>query len=638
LAQAYNDYGTLFLRYGNYDSTAFFYKKSILIRKEINDVNGVASITSKLAVMSELKGNYAKALQYNFEVLSLFEKTNQFEKIVKVKNNIAVIYYQLNQFDLATKLNREAHKLAIEKDVASELFLIYHTYGNISLGKGKVDSAIYYMEKALPMADKAGDQTNKSIILNNLGAEYLRKNEIEIAEEYALKALAIREKFEDKKGMSSTLSILAQINLRKDDIKKAIEFNRTSLNISKKIGAKENIRNAYNTFAEIYRVLNDWKQVDFYQQKLLAISDSIRNESFSKQMAEMETKYQTEKKDTEINLLNKQNALEKEKVERQKIQLYATGLGIILLLGLSFVIYRSYREKKKSNGIITQKNEELEQINEEILSQRDEIEVQKNVIEDKHKEIQSSITYAKRIQTALFSTDEHWSRISEEYFILFRPKDVVSGDFFWAYSKDDLAIWVAADCTGHGVPGAFMSMLGIGFLNEIVAEGGEIQANLILDKLKSKIVTSLNQKGVENQQKDGMDIALCVLDKQNNKLQFAGAYNPLYIVRNGELIEYKGNKQPIGNIGLEKQPFKKENITVEKGDWLYTFSDGFSDQFGGSKNKKFGSKKLKELLVSIEENNAHTQKIMLNMTLKEWMDIGNEEQVDDICIVGVQIK
>ncbi|PCJ84380.1 MAG: hypothetical protein COA57_09275 [Flavobacteriales bacterium] len=257
-------------------------------------------------------------------------------------------------------------------------------------------------------------------------------------------------------------------------------------------------------------------------------------------------------------------------------------------------------------------------------------------IEEKNKEITDSIEYAQNIQKAFLVSDEYLNTALAEHFLLFKPRDIVSGDFYWCYqSTEGKVIWTAVDCTGHGVPGAFMSMIGTGFLNEIIIENGITRADVILNKLREKIITALGQTGKLGEQKDGMDMALCVWDRQGDKLEFAGANNSLWLLRGNEIQEFKADRQPIGYFSDELKPFTKHEIQLQKGDLLYTFSDGYQDQFGGPKGKKFKAKMFKELLVSIKDKPMEKQKTIIDQKIEEWK--GDLEQVDDICIIGVRI-
>jgi len=292
----------------------------------------------------------------------------------------------------------------------------------------------------------------------------------------------------------------------------------------------------------------------------------------------------------------------------------------VLMLVIAFILFRSFKNKKQSNEII--------------LAQKNEAELQKKVIEEKHHEMTSSINYAKRIQNALLVNEEHWNNVN--HFILFQPKDVVSGDFYWAFQSGEEFIWCAADCTGHGVPGAFMSMLGISFLNEIVVERNVKDTSLILDHLRSKIIQSLEQGHSDFQQKDGMDISLCRWNKLHNEIEFSGANNPLCIVRNGTCIEFTPDKMPVGSYSGNEKPFTAQKFKLEKDDMIYVFSDGYADQFGGEKGKKYKISSMKKKLIEISRLEPGQQKSELEQEFNAWK--GNFEQLDDICVIGVKVN
>lgn len=298
---------------------------------------------------------------------------------------------------------------------------------------------------------------------------------------------------------------------------------------------------------------------------------------------------------------------------------------LILFVLFIYAIVRLNSKRLKEANIRLEKI--IKERTKEIREQRDQIVEQKQAITD-------SIQYAKRIQSAVLPPVELIDKVLPEHFILFKPRDIVSGDFYWLKQIDKHIVFTAADCTGHGVPGAFMSMLGVALLNEIVRRKEITQANQILDELRNQIMSALRQSGKEGEAKDGMDIALCILNLEDMKLQFAGAYNPLYLMRNGELIEFKGDKMPIG-IHLRTGSFTNHEFQLQKGDVLYVFSDGFVDQFGGNKGRKFMVKSFKRLLTEIHKRPMDDQKGILDITITEWR--GEREQIDDIVIFGVRI-
>lgn len=263
-----------------------------------------------------------------------------------------------------------------------------------------------------------------------------------------------------------------------------------------------------------------------------------------------------------------------------------------------------------------------------------EIRHQKEIVEEKNTHILDSIKYAKRIQDALIVPKDVAAEALPDHFILFKPRDIVSGDFYWMKQKNNTIVTVAADCTGHGVPGAFVSMLGIAFLNEIVSKTEELSADQILNQMREHVVTSLRQTGKEGESKDGMDIALCIINKDTMKLQYAGANNPLILVRGQELTAIKANHMPIGYY-LVMDSFDNHEMDIMPGDMLYTFSDGYEDQFGGTDSSKFKIKRMKELLVSIAQKPLEEQKQILDDTIEEWK--GTNDQVDDILVIGVRV-
>ena len=306
---------------------------------------------------------------------------------------------------------------------------------------------------------------------------------------------------------------------------------------------------------------------------------------------------------------------------------------MVVMVIIAIITYIKYREKQ----LVREKRILEQKVNErtvEILKQKTEIENQKDIIEQKNIDITDSIRYAKRIQDAILPSLKVIKDNLKDSFVLYLPKDIVSGDFYWVKEKNESLVIVAADCTGHGVPGAFMSMLGISFLNEIVEKDNITSPEKILNTLRENIVTALRQRGLETESKDGMDMAVCAYNKKLKRLSFAGANNPLYLVRNRELVQTDGNRMPVA-IHIKMEDFTKHDIPIEPGDSLYIFSDGFVDQFGGPEGKKFKNKKFKQLLVDIQGENMGVQKEILNKTMTEWR--GEQEQIDDIVVLGFKV-
>jgi len=320
----------------------------------------------------------------------------------------------------------------------------------------------------------------------------------------------------------------------------------------------------------------------------------------------------------------------------------------IIVLYIKIREQKLVREKRILEEKVVERTAEVVQQKEEIEAQRDEIEAQRNLVTDQrdritkqNQELTDSIVYAKRIQTALLPSDEYINQHLSDCFIMFKPRNIVSGDFYWIKEKNQKLIVVVADCTGHGVPGAFMSMLGISFLNEIVSKEEHFLPNKILNSLRNHIIESLKQKGIDSESRDGMDISLCTIDLKRKELQFAGANNPLYIVRNNELTEIRGDRMPVA-IYERMKDFTLHDLEFRKGDMLYMFSDGYPDQFGGEHGKKFKYKPFQQLLMDIHSDDLSQQKIILEKTFedwKSWIQPGGQEfdQIDDIIVLGMRL-
>ncbi len=396
---------------------------------------------------------------------------------------------------------------------------------------------------------------------------------------------------------------------------------------------KDIISTAINLYA--YKALSVYEKV--YELKNKRI-----NQQTNAKIAELEIKYESDKKQQEIDLLNKQK---KQKTDINIILLIAVGVVILQ----AFILLKINAKRKFNNKILRFKNAEMQQQKEEIETQRDEIEAQRDEIQrqkefaDKqteyilrqNKDITDSIEYAKHIQVALFPDKLSLQKILRDGFCLFKPKDIVSGDFYWVAEINGKSVIVAADCTGHGVPGAFMSIIGINFLNEIVFDEHELTPAEILNRLRKKVVKTLVHSNRLEEAKDGMDISLVVIDHDNMKLQFAGAYNHLYFIRGHMLEVIKADRMPVGISAKAMQPFTNHEINIQPGDLFYMFTDGYADQFGGPMRKKFRIGNLRELLLEIHDKSIQEQKQILFESFINWK--GDQPQVDDVLVLGFKI-
>ncbi|MGQ9619560.1 MAG: YfiR/HmsC family protein [Bacteroidales bacterium] len=477
----------------------------------------------------------------------------------------------------------------------------------------------------------------------DINEEYVEKEGMSVPESLLLMAIKTKEDWENLYEQASR-----EIEIQKETIRQqleTIELQRLEImrqknlldSLDREIALKE------KELTEKQRVLNvQLAQISRQQGEITTQRQTIKQQQNEVQAQKDTLAGQKAKIDTQLALINDQLnkineqeskiKLQLETLEKQKLVLYFVIIALLLVGILAYNIFRAYKIKKEANIVLEEKNRLILAQKDEIEKQRDIAAAQRDQIAYQKKHITDSIMYAKRIQAALIPSLELFSD-KLEHFVLYKPLAIVSGDFYWVSSKDNMQVIIAADCTGHGVPGAFMSMLGVTLLNEIVNEKNILMPDQILNRLRDEVIKSLKQVADEESVKDGMDAAVCTLDFNNNILYFAGANSPLYLVRRNELMHYRADKMPVA-IHYKMQPFTLHKIDVMKGDAFYIFSDGYADQFGGPAQKKFMSGKLKETLVEIAPEPMLKQGEILDRIFEEWR--GDNPQVDDVTLIGVR--
>ena len=639
----YHALGELYYYNGNYTDALSNLKTALSLSEKIFNDSLKAEELNWIGVVYEGKADYEIAIEYYNKSYEINKKHNFTTGMSDNLSNIGMIYSNWGETDEAIKHFKEALEIDL---LANKKRNIAIDYNNLGLCYVNVDmeKSIYYHQTAISIDSSNNNYENIAKYINNIGLVYYRKGELQEAINQFELAVKISNSQKQKKNEAKFLqNISALYALKLKNYKIAITKLDQSIEICEKNDFKDLLSSAYYIYYKIYLLKNDYKTaLEFYKLRT-ATQDSIFDKDSKEALEHYRAKYETEKKEHEIEVLKKDEIVKNLQIKKQKTTIWFISLGLFLFIIFILIVYRAYKQKHKAfetikfqKDEITEKNEELNQQNEEILTQRDEIEEQRNVLSNQHKQITDSIVYAEQIQKAIFPPKEFVNKILPNHFILNVPRDIVSGDFYWISEIDNKIIIAVADCTGHGVPGAFMSMLGTTFLTEIVVKDKILESGLILDRLKSQVVNALHQKkGEEYGSKDGMDISLCVIDYTKNELQFSGAYNPLIIINNGDLTEIKGNKMPIGIYRYGKDNFETHNINIRKGSTIYMFSDGYQDQFGGEKNKKLGKRTFYNKLTEISSLPIKTQKNKLLELHNDWKN--NGEQIDDILVVGIQL-
>ncbi len=620
-AQCLYNLSQLYFEKSDYISSIDCLQKAIAIRKKLGDTKRQGNGTRDLGTCYLKLGKYDLSLKYYIEALQLFESIDSKNSIYNTNCAIAEVYYLDGNYIEAIKQLENA--LKISKEINDSLY-ISNAYMNLGLLHGEnnqFEKGLSYLKESLKICEKLNQKETLEGIFLNLGLLYAKVGDNKNAILYYEKCLKIAREENIEEDIAIVLSNLSQLNIKMGNYDLAIKLGEQSLELSKKIKLKDKIKDATENLAEAHSKLGNFEKAFMYQKINSDMKDSLYNEDRQTTIAEIQTKYDTEKKDNEIKLLNKDKELQDAELQKNQTQRTALIIGFSLAILLVVFIFRGFKQKQKANLLLEEKNTT--------------IETQKKMVEVKNKEILDSINYAQLIQQAVLPSAAELTSHLQDGFVLFSPKDIVSGDFYWVTGIDDFTFFSTVDCTGHGVPGGFMSMLGCSLLNEVINEKKILEPADVLDMMRIKLITSLKQQGNSGENKDGMDMTLCRLNKSRTELVYAAANNPLWLIRNQNIIEYPADKQPVGISTDHAKQFTQQKISLQKGDYIYIFTDGYADQFGGPKGKKFKYKALQQLLLKHTQKTMDEQKEVLKSYIENWR--GDLEQVDDILIIGIKI-
>jgi serine phosphatase RsbU (regulator of sigma subunit) len=623
LSKMYSRFGDAFEKKDNFAKALEYNFISLKIKQDIGDKYGIGIIYNNIGNIYTSLANYPKALEFKLKSLKVSEEIGDKVGIGACYINLGNFYF--DQSDFQESLNYYFKSLKIKKEIkdTSGMGMCFENIGNIYDEFGDYRKALEYKFKSLEICKKTNDIEGQGISYSNIGVIYAHQHDYSKALEYYLKSLKIKETIDDKYGLvSSNINIGVLYNdTKKHDL--ALKHGYLALKLAASIGDVDGELLSYQILSNAYAKTGKYKEAYENHVNYKQLTDSIFNADNSKQIGDLKTNFEVEKKETELKAKAEAQALiNYNEKQKQRMVLFLVCIVLLLVIIFSALLYKRFRLTNKQKQIIELKEKETE--------------LQKNIIEEKHKEIQDSINYAKRIQYSLLASNELLNENLKEHFIFFKPKDVVSGDFYWGSKlSNGNFILVTADSTGHGVPGAIMSILNISCLNEAVTAEKLTQPSDILNLTRKKIIEHLLNDGSEEGGKDGMDCSLLCFDFKNMKLKIAAAQNPVWVIRGKEIIDIKPDKMPVGKHDKQNIPFTQHEFEIQKGDIVYTLTDGYIDQFGGKKGKKFMSKNLKDLLTNNAHLPIHEQKAILESTFEKWK--GNIEQVDDVTIIGIKI-
>jgi len=585
-----NNIGAAYKEAGLNDLAIETFKKGLELNKTIKDQYQAGQLYLNLATVYDQRGLYRESTKYYRYAYDIFKKTENVRMLSTVLYNLSISLRQLKDYKGTEKVLHEMDEVAALLKEGEYDAALAQTRANYYHTTNRYAEALKEIERSLALTDS-------SVELNNYGVRLLAKSDI---------CRSLR------------------------DYNKAMFFCDQGIAIVTRTGDATSLARGYHTKSEIYQAMGDFKASLLTYQRAGNIMDSINSEAFDTKMATLNSLNDLDKKESELQLsIHERETIEAKHKQQTAVLIGSIVVGILVLI-LLFFSARAYRMKKKANELLNSQKLEIEHKNSALQERQVEIEHQKALVEEKQKEILDSIHYAQRIQKTLLANHSLLNLHLPDNFILYKPKDIVSGDFYWATETDKCFYLAVCDSTGHGVPGAFMSLLNISFLNEAINEKNIAEPHAVLNHVRRKLIDSVSQAGAQ----DGMDGILLCFDKQNGTVSYAAAYNKPLLIRGQEVIEYPADKMPVGK-GESNDSFTLQTITPQKGDLLYLYSDGYADQFGGPKGKKFKYKALHELLLANTALPLHEQSNRLNTAFETWRD--GLEQVDDVVVVGIRL-
>ncbi len=584
-------------------------QKNLELAKKINFKRGEAIALCGLGEYHNSKGTYGFALEALIPASKIYEQLKDFKKASTVSDLIGNTYLGLNNNEKALEFYQLSYQQA--EMVNSKLGKATAAVGiaNIYMKQSKYNEAIKELMYAKMIFENANKDYQSAFVYAIIAEAYNDNKELDSALYYAKLALPIMEKYNSRYGQCLTYQTLGNIDFSKEKLNSALNYYFKSLQISEEDKAIDNQKEVCLQIFRLFEKKGNSEQALAYYKKYNSLKDSIYNGESRNKLFELQAKYDSDAKEKENKLLQQDKMISKKSLQTQRIMFYFIAGILLLVFVFTYISFKNLKKQKRMNVILQQ---------------------QKELVEQSRKEILDSIMYAKRIQTTILAHKEFIDSHVSKNFVYFKPKDIVSGDFYWAYKKNNLFYLAVCDSTGHGVPGAFMSLLSISFLNEAIGEKNILKPNEVFNYVRQKLIDNISKEG----QKDGFDGVLLCMNQDTKEITYSAANNRPVIITENKLVELTSDRMPVG-YGERKEDFKLHTIDLKKNDTLYLFTDGYADQFGGPKGKKLMYKKLHEFLVTISSQTFESQTESLGNNFESWK--GNLEQVDDVCVIGLRV-
>jgi serine phosphatase RsbU (regulator of sigma subunit)/uncharacterized protein HemY len=636
IAEAFHTLGTSHYAMGKYLPAEKYYLKALGFYKKTGNDYKIADIQANLGTLSIWQANYDQSIKYSMKAVEYFKTTNHQGSLARCYNSLGVAYKRRSEFDEAKKY----YQLALEgfRSIKNDngIASAFINLGRISQVQNQVKKALNFNFKALKIALKVDNKRALSTCYHNIGELKATQNKHREAITYYQKTIDIEKGFKSLPGQAYTYNFLAESHRQLKEYTKAKELLKLSYDMASKTKARTELKYNYLFQSRLDSSQGNYLAAFEAYKKYTAVKDSLFNTQKSKQIARMETRFKTKEKEQTILLLQEKERIQQYIIKRKNLWIAIIGLGLFSALALAYVWYRYYINKKRNNEQLTKLNYELNQHQDEIIAQHDFIEEQRDRLEEQHTKITKSLRAANHLQQATLPANEHIAELLPQHFVLYHPKDIVSGDFYWVAKVDNRQFVIMGDGTGHGVPGAFIALIATTLLDRIIKNWRVTEPEAILTMMHQEVRNVLHQQDNNNQ--DGMDIGICAFEQpqagdEKLLLTFAGARRPLYFIRPEDTAvqEIKANRKSIGGFRQNNGVFTQHTVELSPHTVFYLHTDGYADQ-NNVERKKFGQQALKDMLYQIHKKSFDIQLTHLEEILKEFM--ANTEQRDDIAMIG----
>lgn len=611
---SYMNLGSVYSSLGKYVDATSYYMKSLQIAEDLNDSLEIANSFNNLGILQKIQGNYKEAIDYYSKALSVFEKLQDTERMLIGMNNIGTLYVKQDSFDLALKFH----------------------------------------QKALDIAILLGEKKHLAKSYLNLGTVYYNMSSFPLAEKFLRQALAISKELNMDTQVAQLYCMLGNVLAKQNKPEEALACFEKSIELANNTEnrSKPMLKYLFSEISGFYASQARFDKAYDYLQDFIKVNDSLMDEEKVRTLGDLEAKYQSEKKQKEIEIQKITIRNKELEVENLTTQNYAFTIGILFILLITIVIIWAYFQKRKSNKLLAWQKSEIEEINTQLKHSSFEIQAQSKLLEStntelsrSNKRITDSIVYAKKIQEAILPDENNIATIFPDSFIMYKPKDIVSGDFYWVSKTTNDIIIAVADCTGHGVPGALMSMIGNTLLNEIVNEKKNREPSEILTKLNIGVNNILSRNtSAEDSTDDGMEISICRIDLLSGQMSLAGAGQLILYYEDQEKSAIPGDLYSIGGVfgRSEEARFTQKTISTSKNSILYMFSDGYYDQLGGTDDSKMSLTGFTNFIESILHLPMKDQKTRLENHFTDWINqnkqkSSGQKQLDDVLVIGIKL-